>query len=109
MTAKARLGIADSEYFKDGMTIKFDGPINDWSKDDWLFIKEPTKHKLSLRPLAVNKDRLVVSLFINEYNKLGHLIFALRAELDPISTDTARLVLTKEDADILASVSPPLP
>lgn len=100
---KLRSGTANLAKIQNGLIIKFDSPIHDWTADDMLLIKTPDGEVFEpvLIPASVREKHLVVSIRVN-LTVPG--ISDLEAELVPISDNEARLDISEHRAKLIASL-----
>lgn len=90
--SKIHSGKATMDGYFDGMEIEFTRPIHDMSSRDLLLIDTPTKGNLSLTPIDVDGDDIIVAATTQNMS----LHFRLRAT----SEKTAKLVYEKQHREL---------
>lgn len=88
-------GKADAESYKHGMLIRFDSDASKLTGSDMLLIATPSGAPLSLVPVSVDGDALVVSAHI------GPAAF-FHFKLVPVDATTRRLEMEPHHIELLA-------
>lgn len=91
---RLRVGLADGDYYRRGMVVRFDSPVSKLSTDDLLLISSRSDVHFFMCPTKIEGDRLYVECEIGA-------LYRPEFWLSPHPSNKRVMILGMDDADVV--------